>query len=67
MQLHQQPADQIHPVPLNFDPLHTYVGCFHKALKTILKKPVEQRITKGKSDPQLAAPPPPALTRLLPL
>ncbi|XP_048851940.1 tripartite motif-containing protein 14-like [Brienomyrus brachyistius] len=49
MQLHQQPPDQIHPVPLNFDPLHTYVGCFHKALKTILRKPVEQRVTKGLS------------------
>ncbi|XP_066576340.1 tripartite motif-containing protein 14 [Amia ocellicauda] len=47
MQIQQQPADQIHPVPLTFDTMHTYVTSFQKALETVLKKPIENRIKNG--------------------
>ncbi|KAJ8399355.1 hypothetical protein AAFF_G00413930 [Aldrovandia affinis] len=47
IQTHQQPSDQIHPVPLNFEPTHSYVSSFQKALKTIMKKPIEHRVKNG--------------------
>ncbi|KAG7458938.1 hypothetical protein MATL_G00225920 [Megalops atlanticus] len=47
IQTHQQPADHIHPVPLNFEQLHGYVSTFQKALKTILKKPLVHRVKDG--------------------
>ncbi|XP_015200544.2 tripartite motif-containing protein 14 [Lepisosteus oculatus] len=50
IQIQQQPADQIHPVPLTFDTLHSYVSSFQKTLQTILKKPIEKRITNGISN-----------------
>ncbi|KAI1887769.1 hypothetical protein AGOR_G00193770 [Albula goreensis] len=47
IRLHQQPADQIHPVPLSFEHTHGYIASFHKALKTIVRMPIERRIKKG--------------------
>ncbi|KAJ8272013.1 hypothetical protein COCON_G00108720 [Conger conger] len=47
LQSHQQPADHIHPVPIKFDHMQSYVSTFHKALKTILRKPIENRVKNG--------------------
>ncbi|KAG9337113.1 hypothetical protein JZ751_029781 [Albula glossodonta] len=49
IRLHQQPADQIHPIPLSFEHTHGYIASFHKALRTIVRMPIEQRIKKGTS------------------
>ncbi|KAJ8247425.1 hypothetical protein GJAV_G00246250 [Gymnothorax javanicus] len=47
MQTHQQPAEHIHLVPMKFDHIQSYVSSFHAAIKTILKKPIENRVQNG--------------------
>ncbi|RXM93551.1 Tripartite motif-containing protein 29 [Acipenser ruthenus] len=47
MQQHQQPADQIHPVPVTFKGVQDYFTNFKKGLQAILKTPLKNRLKKG--------------------
>ncbi|KAG5849488.1 hypothetical protein ANANG_G00110990 [Anguilla anguilla] len=47
LQTHQQPADHIHPIPMKFDHVQGYISSFHKALKTVMRKPIEHRVRNG--------------------